>query len=115
MSVRKVYVRCVQGVRVRCVCVCEVCVWGLRPTLVNPTLANLNWPTLAKPAPKGGASKGGAPKGGRPKISRFFFPSRHRFVLIVSLLGVFSWNFGGVLKRRSPQMCTFWRAQTCTF
>ena len=42
--------------------------------------------------------KGGAPKGGGPKISRFFF---------FPLLGVVSWNFGGVFEGRDPQMCTF--------
>ena len=53
-------------------------------------------------APKGGAEggapKGGAPKGGGgPKISGFFFPfSRHNFHSSLPLLGVLSWNFGGV-------------------
>ena len=54
--------------------------------------------------PRGGGPKGDeeglgpegwAPKGGGPKISRFF-PSRHIFLSFFSLLGVFSWNFGGV-------------------
>ena len=42
-----------------------------------------------------------------PKISRFFFPFPPPFRSHCVSLGVFSWNFGGVLKRRSPQMCTF--------
>ena len=43
--------------------------------------------------PQGGAPQGGAGKGGGPKIARFFSLSH---VLSLSLLGVFSWNFGGV-------------------
>ena len=46
-------------------------------------------------------------KGGRPKISRFFFPFPPPFRCFCVSLGVFSWNFGGVLKRRCPEMCTF--------
>ena len=45
--------------------------------------------------------------GGGPKISRFFFPFPPPFRCFCVSLGVFSWNFGGVLKRRCPQMCTF--------
>ena len=49
-------------------------------------------------APKGGAPKGGGAKKGGPlrvgaKVSRFFFPLPPQFSF--SLLGVFSWNFGG--------------------
>ena len=56
-------------------------------------------------APKGGAPKGGAPKGGAelweaPNFAFFFFVSRLS-------LGVLSWFFGGVWKRRGRQMCTF--------
>ena len=39
--------------------------------------------------------KGGALKGGEPNISRFFPPLPPQFSFS-SLLGVFSWNFGGV-------------------
>ena len=39
--------------------------------------------------------KGGAPKGGGPKISRFF-PLPPQFSFFLPLLGVLSWNFGGV-------------------
>ena len=50
-------------------------------------------------APKGGAQKGGVEKGGEPKISRFFFPFLPQKWFFS--LWVLSWNFGGVLKRRS--------------
>ena len=50
-------------------------------------------------APKGGAQKGGVEKGGEPKISRFFFPFLPQKWFFP--LWVLSWNFGGVLKRRS--------------
>ena len=53
-----------------------------------------------------GSRKVGPPKGGGPKISRFFFPFPPPFRSHCVSLGVFSWNFGGVLKRRCPQMCT---------
>ena len=44
----------------------------------------------------------GAPKGGGPNISRFFFPSPvGNFALLSLSLGVFSWFFGGVWKRRA--------------
>ena len=56
---------------------------------------------------KGGAPKGWGPEGGGPKISRFFFPFPPPFRCFCVSLGVFSWNFGGVLKRRCPEMCTF--------
>ena len=37
-----------------------------------------------------------------------FFPSPATvFYSFLPLLGVLSWNFGGVLKRRGPEMCTF--------
>ena len=36
---------------------------------------------------------------GGPKFRSFSSLFRHRFALFVSLWGVFSWNFGGVLKR----------------
>ena len=43
----------------------------------------------------------------RPKF-RSFFPLPPPFSLFLSLsLGVFSWNFGWCLKRRSPSMCMF--------
>ena len=73
--------------------------------------------------------EGWGPNGGGPKISRFSFPSPAPiFVLFFSLwgssrvffslsggllvsfflsLGVFSWNFGGVLVGQDPQMCAF--------
>ena len=62
-------------------------------------------------APKGGASfpdleKVGPRRVGRPKISRFCFPLSPPFSFFVSLsLGVVSWNWGGVLVGRDPQMC----------
>ena len=70
----------------------------------RPTLAN---PFLAKPFRQ---IDGGAPKGGGPTFRACFFhlPPQFSFFFSLSLsLGVFSWNFGGVLKRRDPQMCTF--------
>ena len=39
-----------------------------------------------------------------PKFRSFFSSPAPIFALFLSL-GVFSWNFGGVLKRRDPQMC----------
>ena len=36
-----------------------------------------------------------------------FSLSRHIFLSFFPLLGVFSWNFGGVFEGRDPQMCTF--------
>ena len=44
-----------------------------------------------------GASKGGGPMGGRPKMLRFFFPSPATNWLFLSLWGVFSCHFGGVI------------------
>ena len=68
-------------------------------------------------APKGGATKGGAPRGGGrrrvgpqrvgprrvggPKFRAFFSLSRHNFLSFFSLLGVFSWNFGGVFEAQA--------------
>ena len=54
-------------------------------------------------APKGGGSERWRPnlekvgsEGWEPKISRFFSFSRHNFHSSLPLLGVLSWNFGGV-------------------
>ena len=49
-------------------------------------------------APKGGGPEGWGPRRvGGPKFRVFFFSvSRHQFSLFLSLLGVLSWNFGGV-------------------
>ena len=64
-------------------------------------------------APKGGGPEGwgarrvGGPKGGGPEISRFFFPRPPLCSFFLPLLGVVSWNFGGVIEGRDPQMCTF--------
>ena len=49
-------------------------------------------------AQKGGAQKGGGPKGGGPKFRSFFSLSRHNFLSFFTLLGVLSWNFGGVFE-----------------
>ena len=49
----------------------------------------------------------GPPSPEPPKISRFFSLSRHNFHSFFPLLGVFSWNFGGVLKHQDPEKCTF--------
>ena len=47
--------------------------------------------------PKGWGPEGwGGPKGGEPKNSLFFSLSRHNFHSSLPLLGVLSWNFGGV-------------------
>ena len=45
--------------------------------------------------------KWGGPKGGGP------FFSRHNVYSFFPLLGLFSWNCGGVFKRQDPQMCAF--------
>ena len=47
-------------------------------------------------AGRGNHSQVGFLKGGGLKVSRFFSLSRHNFHSFVPLLGVFSWNFGGV-------------------
>ena len=47
------------------------------------------------------------PSAGPPTISLFFFLFPPPFHCFCVSLGVFSWNFGGVLKRRCPEMCTF--------
>ena len=62
--------------------------------------------------PKGGepncwAPKGGGPEGWEPKISCFSFPRPPLFSFFLPLLGVVSWNFGGVIQGRDAQMCTF--------
>ena len=49
----------------------------------------------------------GPPSAGPPKISLFFFPRPPLFSFFLPLLGVVSWNFGGVIEGRDPQMCTF--------
>ena len=46
------------------------------------------------------------PSAGPPKISRFFSLSAQIYSFF-SLLGAFPWNFGGVLKRRGPEMYHF--------
>ena len=43
---------------------------------------------------------------GGPKFPAFPSPAA-KFRSFLPSLGVFSWNFGGVLKRRGPEMCTF--------
>ena len=48
--------------------------------------------------------KGRPRRVGPRRVTRFFFLSRHHFFLCFSGC---SWNFGGVLKRRCPEMCTF--------
>ena len=74
--------------------------------------------------PKGGATKGGAPKGGEPKISLFFFPLPPQFPFFLPLLGVVSWNFGGVIEGRvllyfdvaaSASLCCFSCFVCCYF
>ena len=53
-------------------------------------------------APNGGGSEGWRPRRveprrvGGPKFRAFFPFSRHHFLSSFSLLGVLSWNFGGV-------------------
>ena len=47
------------------------------------------------------------PEGWGPKISRFFLPLPPLFSFFLPFLGVVSWNFGGVIEGRDPQMCTF--------
>ena len=63
----------------------------VRPTLAKPTKSILAKPTLAN-----------------VKVFFIFSLSLSGCVLVSFFLslGVFSWNFGGVWKRR-PQMCTF--------
>ena len=51
--------------------------------------------------------RGGPKGGGGGEISRFFFPRPPLFSFFLPLLGVVSWNIGGVIEGRDPQMCTF--------
>ena len=64
--------------------------------------------------PGGGGGPGEAPKGGAPNgwegPNFAFFPSPRAtmFFIFPPLLGVFSWNFAGVLKALGPpRMCVF--------
>ena len=52
-----------------------------------------------------GRAPKGPQKGGPPRARNFSSVARHRFTVCVSV-GVFSWQFGGVLKRRCQEMCT---------
>ena len=45
----------------------------------------------------------GAPKGGGPKISLLFFLLPSDISPFLLSLGVFSWNFGGVLEAGTPK------------
>ena len=54
-----------------------------------------------------GLDSAGPPSAGQPKISPFFFPFPPPLRSFCVSLGVFSWNFGGVLKRHSPLISTF--------
>ena len=47
------------------------------------------------------------PSPGPPKVSLFFFPFPPPFRSFCVSLGVFSWNFGGILEGRNPKVCTF--------
>ena len=83
-----------------------------KPSLAKPTLAKkfdrlwpkFRWPTLAKPtlakilvADFGqGPRRAGPRKVGGQKIRAFFFPLPPQFSFFPHLLGVLSWNFGGV-------------------
>ena len=80
------------------------------PCLANPILANpfwiwcVSWPQRG-PKPE---KVWGARRVRGPKFRAFFFPSpTTNFVFLSLSLCVFSLNFGGVWKRRDPQMCTF--------
>ena len=53
-----------------------------------------------------GVGLGGDPEGWRSPTLRAFFPLPPQLSFFL-LLGVFSWNFGGVFEGRGPQMCTF--------
>ena len=79
------------------------------PTLVKQSLAKLFcqvWPNQVRRNFWPLHLKGGGPKGGSPKF-RFFSLSRKSVLPFFPLMGVFSLNFGGVLKCRDPQMCAF--------
>ena len=56
---------------------------------------------------KGGPASWGPEGWGGPKFRFFVPPPAAKFVLFFPLLGVLSWNFGGFLKCRGPEMCTF--------
>ena len=72
-------------------CVSTVCV------LVLPRPSSPDRPSATPPKDR--------PSAGQPK--RFFFPFPPPFSSFCVSLGVFSFNFGGVLEGRNHQMCTF--------
>ena len=91
--------------------------WESGPALRGPTcsgfgvvvvvvvvVAGLDFPG---PASAGPPPPLDPPSAGPPKFSLFFFPFPPPFRSFCVSLGVFSWNFGGVLKRKCPEMCTF--------
>ena len=49
----------------------------------------------------------GPPSAGQPQNFVLFFHLPPQFSFFLPLLGVLSWNFGGVIEGRDPQMCTF--------
>ena len=57
---------------------------------------------LDKTGPQGWGPEGWGPEGwgGAPNFALFFSVSHHQFRSFCLSLCVFSWNFGGVLKRR---------------
>ena len=73
--------------------------WG--PGLLGPELGPEGWrfegPNLEKVWPR---------RVGGPKF-RAFFPLPPLFSFFLRLLGVVSFEFGGVIEGRDPQMCTF--------
>ena len=79
------------------------------PISTSANFSMLNFGTNRGWGPKGWRpkpGKSGPQKGGRPKTSRFFSLLPPQLFFFFLSLGV-SWNFGGVLKRRGPQICTF--------
>ena len=63
-------------------------------------------PTQKKWGPEGYGPEGGARRVGAQNFALFSL-SRRKIRSFLPSLGVFSWNFGGVLKRWGAQMCTF--------
>ena len=77
--------------------------FGVVVVVVVVVVAGLDFPG----PPSAGPPSTGPPSAGPPKISLFLFPFPPPFRCFCVSLGVFSLNFGGVLKRRGLEMCTF--------
>ena len=79
---------------------------GITQTPHNPSSPGPS-PGPPSPGPPSPGPPPDSPPPDRPKFRAFFSISRHNVLSFFPLLGVFTWNFGGVFEGRGPQMCTF--------